>query len=372
MLVAMTEARTDARTATPVRAIVRAERLVGGWVDSRWTVAVAAAAAFLLRLPGLTRPVRADEAGYQLVARAWHAMPDSVYGAYFVDRPPPMIALFKLSDAIGGPLFIRVARRGRVRRAGARGRGGGPAGRRRARRALDRGRDGRAQHQRAHRRGGGEGRAARAAGADVQPRAVAGGGPGPVLARGAGRRAPGRARARLQAEPRRRGRLRRGPLRRVVAGRPADPAGAGPAGRGRVGRLRGAGARHRRLGAGGRRTAAHAVVRRLRLPLRRQPGALRRHRHRSDLPGRAARPGGPRCRDAADHRRLRGAHPRRVGRRRTADRGGGGPARRRRGRSLAGRQLLARLPVPAAARRPRSARRCWPGGPAGVAGRCAR
>ena len=107
MLVAMTEARTDARTATPVRAIVRAERLVGGWVDSRWTVAVAAAAAFLLRLPGLTRPVRADEAGYQLVARAWHAMPDSLYGAYFVDRPPLMIALFKLSDAIGGPLFIR-------------------------------------------------------------------------------------------------------------------------------------------------------------------------------------------------------------------------------------------------------------------------
>ena len=35
-------------------------------------------------------------------------MPDSVYGAYFVDRPPPLIALFKVSDAIGGPLFIRV------------------------------------------------------------------------------------------------------------------------------------------------------------------------------------------------------------------------------------------------------------------------
>ena len=34
MLVAMTEAWTDARTATPVHAISRAERLVGGWVDS--------------------------------------------------------------------------------------------------------------------------------------------------------------------------------------------------------------------------------------------------------------------------------------------------------------------------------------------------
>ena len=102
------EAQPSARVARPVRAIVRAEHFVGRWVDSRWTVVIAAAAAFLLRLPGLTRPVRADEAGYQLVARAWHPLPDSVYGIYFVDRPPPMIALFKLSDAIGGPLFIRV------------------------------------------------------------------------------------------------------------------------------------------------------------------------------------------------------------------------------------------------------------------------
>ena len=30
-----------------------------------------------------------------LVARAWDPMPDSLYGAYFVDRPPPLIALFK-------------------------------------------------------------------------------------------------------------------------------------------------------------------------------------------------------------------------------------------------------------------------------------
>ena len=169
----------------PVSALTtmaRVERRAGRLVDSRWTVTVAAAAAFLLRLPGLTRPVRADEAGFVLVARTWDPMPDSVYGAYFVDRPPLLIALFKVSDAIGGPLFIRVAGRGRVRRAGARGRGGGPAGRRRARRALDRGGGRRAQHQRAHRRGGGEGRAARAAGADGQPRAVPGRGPRPLLA----------------------------------------------------------------------------------------------------------------------------------------------------------------------------------------------
>jgi len=77
-------------------------------VDSRRTVVVAAAAAFLVRLLGLTRPVRADEAGYVLVARSWHPSADSLYGAYFVDRPPSLVAVFKVADAIGGPLVIRV------------------------------------------------------------------------------------------------------------------------------------------------------------------------------------------------------------------------------------------------------------------------
>jgi len=77
-------------------------------VDSRWTVGAAAAAALLMRLLGLTRPVRADEAGFTLVARAWQPSPGSLYGTYFVDKPPPLIALFKLSDAVGGPLFIRL------------------------------------------------------------------------------------------------------------------------------------------------------------------------------------------------------------------------------------------------------------------------
>jgi hypothetical protein len=77
-------------------------------VDSRWTVAVAALVTLLLRLLGLTRPVRADEAGFLLVARSWDPAPDSLYGAYFVDRPPPLIALFEVADRVGGPLFIRV------------------------------------------------------------------------------------------------------------------------------------------------------------------------------------------------------------------------------------------------------------------------
>jgi hypothetical protein len=76
--------------------------------DSRRTVAVAAAVAGLVRLAGLTRPVRADEAGFVLVARSWHPEAGSVFGTYFVDRPPSLIAVYKLADAVGGPLAIRV------------------------------------------------------------------------------------------------------------------------------------------------------------------------------------------------------------------------------------------------------------------------
>lgn len=96
------------RTAAPERAAVRLDRRLTAWVDARWTVAVAAALAFAFRLPGLTRPVRADEAGFVLVARQWAPTADSLYGPYFVDRPPLLIAVFKVSDAVGGPLTIRV------------------------------------------------------------------------------------------------------------------------------------------------------------------------------------------------------------------------------------------------------------------------
>ena len=65
-------------------------------------------AAVLGRIPSLQWPLRPDEAGFLLVARAWHPEPDSVFGTYWVDRPPPIIALFKLSDWLGGPYFIRV------------------------------------------------------------------------------------------------------------------------------------------------------------------------------------------------------------------------------------------------------------------------
>ena len=80
----------------------------GAVVDSRRTVLYAAALAFLLRLPGLTRPVRPDEAGWFLVARTWHPSADSVYGEHFVDRPPSLIGLVHLTDQLGGVVTLRV------------------------------------------------------------------------------------------------------------------------------------------------------------------------------------------------------------------------------------------------------------------------
>ncbi len=80
----------------------------GAVVDSRRTVLYAAALAFLLRLPGLSRPVRPDEAGWFLVARTWHPSENSVFGEHFVDRPPSLIALVDLTDQLGGVVVLRL------------------------------------------------------------------------------------------------------------------------------------------------------------------------------------------------------------------------------------------------------------------------
>lgn len=75
---------------------------------TRLTVWIAAIAAVLGRYPSAMWPLRPDEAGFLLVARSWQPAPDSVYGDYFVDRPPEIIALVRLSDWVGGPYALRV------------------------------------------------------------------------------------------------------------------------------------------------------------------------------------------------------------------------------------------------------------------------
>lgn len=74
----------------------------------RYPVAVAVVVTILARLPALTRPVRADEAGFLLVASAWDPRPDSLFGPYWVDRPPLLVAVFGAVDALGGVTTLRL------------------------------------------------------------------------------------------------------------------------------------------------------------------------------------------------------------------------------------------------------------------------
>ena len=60
------------------------------------------------RLLGLRLPLRADEAGFLLVARSWDPQPDSLYGHFFVDRPPLLIGMVKGVDWLGPPELLRV------------------------------------------------------------------------------------------------------------------------------------------------------------------------------------------------------------------------------------------------------------------------
>ncbi len=69
---------------------------------------LAALAAFVARFPGLLWPLRPDEAGFLLVARNLHPEPDSLYGRYWVDRPPPIIWLMQATDTVGGAYTHRV------------------------------------------------------------------------------------------------------------------------------------------------------------------------------------------------------------------------------------------------------------------------
>ena len=77
------------------------------WTPQRviWVAAVAAA---LSRFPGLLHPPYPDEAGYLYVAQHWDPSATSVFGPYFVDRSPILIAVFRLGDLLGGTPAIRV------------------------------------------------------------------------------------------------------------------------------------------------------------------------------------------------------------------------------------------------------------------------
>ena len=74
----------------------------------RALVGLVLVAVVAVRLTYLVGPLRADEAGYLLVARSWHTHGPDLYGSYFVDRPPLLIALFRLASLVPWDPFVRV------------------------------------------------------------------------------------------------------------------------------------------------------------------------------------------------------------------------------------------------------------------------
>jgi hypothetical protein len=90
------EAGLEPRTRPPTR---RTQR-TAWWVAGIGLIAVCA------RLPFLARPLSPDEGGFLLVASQW-SPGRSLYGDYWVDRPPLLIDFFVLADRLGGTVALR-------------------------------------------------------------------------------------------------------------------------------------------------------------------------------------------------------------------------------------------------------------------------
>jgi len=76
-------------------------------MSSRATWLVAAAAV-LAWTPFIGAPVSPDEGGFLLVASQWGAAGGSLYGHYWVDRPPLLITIFDLASHVGGAVGLRL------------------------------------------------------------------------------------------------------------------------------------------------------------------------------------------------------------------------------------------------------------------------
>lgn len=70
-------------------------------------VLVLAAGGVAVRLPFLATPLSPDEGGFLMVAAQW-SPGTSLYGDYWVDRPPLMIGLFQLANLGGGAVALRL------------------------------------------------------------------------------------------------------------------------------------------------------------------------------------------------------------------------------------------------------------------------
>ena len=77
-----------------------------GTAPKSWVI-VMAAGVCLAWLPFAGRSLSPDEAGYLIVGGQW-AEGSSLYGDFWVDRPPVLIAIFEAADALGGAVPLRL------------------------------------------------------------------------------------------------------------------------------------------------------------------------------------------------------------------------------------------------------------------------
>ena len=61
-----------------------------------------------LRLPWFDAALGRDEGGVSMVADAWHHSRPFPYGPYFLDRPPLLVAAYKVANNAGGATGVRV------------------------------------------------------------------------------------------------------------------------------------------------------------------------------------------------------------------------------------------------------------------------
>lgn len=73
----------------------------------RAVVLLAATVAVAARVALLRVPLSSDEAGFLIIGAQWHPG-HSLYGNYWVDRPPGLIAIFSVADAWGGQVALRL------------------------------------------------------------------------------------------------------------------------------------------------------------------------------------------------------------------------------------------------------------------------
>ncbi|MFL6060067.1 MAG: hypothetical protein ACJ72E_02455, partial [Marmoricola sp.] len=70
-----------------------------------WTTLVAVVVIRLLEMRSGAAP---DEGGFLVVASQWHSGGTTLYGHYWVDRPPVLITIFGLAHVLDGLLALRL------------------------------------------------------------------------------------------------------------------------------------------------------------------------------------------------------------------------------------------------------------------------